>query len=83
MSWSKKLVSVKLGVWDQLKSFRIFYEPEDAGWSSTSSKFSIFQTEKPGFLEIIEVCLTLGVGFCITWLVLSICKKAKATLMSS
>ena len=35
-----------------------------------SSNFSIFQTKKPGFLEIIEVCLKLGIGFCITWLVL-------------
>ena len=24
---------------------------------------------KPGFLEIIEVCLNLGIRFCITWLV--------------
>ena len=38
-------------------------------WSS--SKFSNFQTKKkPGFLEIIEVCLVLGIGFCITSLVL-------------
>ena len=29
-------------------------------------KFSIFQTKKPGFLEIIELCLNLGIGFCIT-----------------
>ena len=37
-------------------------------WSS--SKFSIFQTKKTGFLEIIDLCLNLGIGFCITWLVL-------------
>ena len=29
-----------------------------------------FSDEKPGFLEIIEICLSLGVRFCITWLVL-------------
>ena len=39
-------------------------------WSS--SKFSIFQT---GFSEIIELCLNLGIEFCITWLVLLNCKK--------
>ena len=38
------------------------------GWSS--SKFSIFQAKKPGFLEIIDPCPTVGIGFCITWLVL-------------
>ena len=27
------------------------------------------------FLEIIEVCLNLGIGFCITWLVLPNYKK--------
>ena len=37
-------------------------------WSS--SKFSIFQTKKPGFLEIRDLWLNLGTGFCITWLVL-------------
>ena len=30
--------------------------------------FQIFR-QKPGFLEIIEVCLNLGIGFCKTWLV--------------
>ena len=29
-----------------------------------------FLDKKPGFLEIREVCLSLGIGFCITWLVL-------------
>ena len=29
-----------------------------------------FLDKKPGFLEIREVCLNLGIGFCITWLVL-------------
>ena len=29
-----------------------------------------FSDKKPGFLGIIEVCLNLGIGFCITWLVL-------------
>ena len=29
-----------------------------------------FFRKKPGFLEIIEVCLNLGIGFCITWFVL-------------
>ena len=28
-----------------------------------------FSDKKPGFLEIIEVCLNLGIRFCITWLV--------------
>ena len=40
------------------------------GSSWNSSNFSIFQTKKTGFLEIIEVCLKLGIGFRITWLVL-------------
>ena len=31
-------------------------------------QFSIFQTKKPGFLEITDLCLNLGIGFCITWL---------------
>ena len=34
-----------------------------------------FFTQKPGFLEIIEVCLNLGIKFCITWLVLLNYKK--------
>ena len=42
-------------------------------WSSL--KFSIFQTKKPGFLEIIDLCLNLGIGFCITLLVLLKYKK--------
>ena len=37
-----------------------------------SSKSSIFQ---PGFSEIIELCLNLGLRFCITWLVLPNYKK--------
>ena len=42
------------------------------GWSS--SNFQFFR-QKPGFLEIIEDCLNLGIGFCITWLVLLTYKK--------
>ena len=34
-----------------------------------------FSDKKSGFLEIIEVCLNLGIGFCITWLVLPNYKK--------
>ena len=34
-----------------------------------------FSDEKPGFLEIIEVCLNLGIGFWRTWLVLPNYKK--------
>ena len=34
--------------------------------SSSSSKFSISQIKKPGFFEIINLCLNLGIGFCIT-----------------
>ena len=34
-----------------------------------------FPDKKPGFLEIIEVCLNLGIGFCVTWLVLPNYKK--------
>ena len=34
-----------------------------------------FSDKKPGFLEIIEVCLNLGIRFCITWLVLLNYKK--------
>ena len=29
-----------------------------------------FSDKKPGFLEIIQVCLNLGIRFCITWLLL-------------
>ena len=32
--------------------------------------FQFFQIKKPIFLEIIDLCLDLGIGFCITWLVL-------------
>ena len=41
-------------------------------WSSSSFFLKSFQfsDKKPGFLEIIEVFLNLGIGFCITWLVL-------------
>ena len=34
-----------------------------------------FLDKKPGFLEIREVCLNLGIKFCITWLVYQIIKK--------
>ena len=34
-----------------------------------------FSDKKPGFLEIIEPFLNLGIGFCITWLVLATYKK--------
>ena len=34
-----------------------------------------FSDKKPGFLEIIDLCLNLGVVFCITWLVLPNYKK--------
>ena len=30
-----------------------------------------FLDKKPGFLGIIQFCLNLGIGFCITWLLLS------------
>ena len=30
-----------------------------------------FSDKKTGFLEIIEICLNLGIRFCITWLVLN------------
>ena len=36
---------------------------------------SSFQFKKPGFLEVTEVCLNLGIGYCITWLVLPAYKK--------
>ena len=29
-----------------------------------------FSDKKPGFLEIIDLCLNVGIGFCTTWLVL-------------
>ena len=34
-----------------------------------------FFRQKPGFLEIIEVCLNLCIKFCIIWLVLPNYKK--------
>ena len=34
-----------------------------------------FSDKKTGFLEMIEVCLNFGIGFCITWLVLPNYKK--------
>ena len=34
-----------------------------------------FFRQKPGFLEIMEVCLNLGIWFCITWFVLPNYKK--------
>ena len=39
-----------------------------------SQSYQFFR-QKPGFLEIIEVCLNLGIGFCITWLALPTYKK--------
>ena len=29
-----------------------------------------FSDKKPGFFEIIDLCLNVGIGFCTTWLVL-------------
>ena len=37
-----------------------------------------FFRQKPGFLEIIDLCHNLGIGFCITWLVLPNCKEINA-----
>ena len=34
-----------------------------------------FSDKKPGFLEMIQVCLNVGIGFCITWLLLPNYKK--------
>ena len=34
-----------------------------------------FTHKSPGFSEIIELCFNSGIGFCITWLVLSNYKK--------
>ena len=34
-----------------------------------------FLDKIPGFLEMIEVCLNLVIGFCITWLALPNYKK--------
>ena len=34
--------------------------------SQSSSKFSIFQTKKPVFLEIMDLCLNFGIGFCLS-----------------
>ena len=39
------------------------------------SKVFNFADKKPGFLEMIDLCLNLDVGFCITWLVLPNCKE--------
>ena len=33
--------------------------------------FQFFRQKKPGFLKIIDLCFNLGIGFCITWLVLT------------
>ena len=38
-------------------------------------QISQFFRQKPGFYEIIEVCLNLGSEFCITWLLVPNCKK--------
>ena len=37
--------------------------------------FWFFRQKKSGFLEIIDLCLNLGIGFCITWLALPSYKK--------
>ena len=34
-----------------------------------------FLDKKPGFLEIIQVCLNLGIRFCRTWLLLTNYKR--------
>ena len=36
----------------------------------TRQNFQFFRQKETGFLEIIDLCLNLGIGFCITWLVL-------------
>ena len=40
--------------------------------------FQFFRQRKPGFLEIIDFCLNLGIGFCITWLVLQNHKESSS-----
>ena len=37
--------------------------------------FQIFRQKKSGFLEIIGLCLNLGIRFCIAWLVLTSYEK--------
>ena len=37
-----------------------------------------FSDKKPGFLEIIDLCLNVGIGFCTTWLVLPNREKNKS-----
>ena len=32
--------------------------------------FQFLRQKKPGYLEIIDLCLNLSIRFCITWLVL-------------
>ena len=32
--------------------------------------FQFFRQKKPGFFEIIDLCINSGIGFCITWLAL-------------
>ena len=52
-----------------LKLRKRFYSPmstKGCAGSWSTLKFSIFQTKKPGFLEIIDLYLNLGIGFCIT-----------------
>ena len=34
-----------------------------------------FSDKKPGFLKTIEFCPNSGIGFCLTWLVISNLKK--------
>ena len=33
--------------------------------------FQFLRQKKPDFFEIIDLCLNLGIRFCVTWLVLS------------
>ena len=41
-----------------------------------------FSDKKPGFLEMIQVCLNVGIGFCITWLLLPNYKKNQSVKTS-
>ena len=54
---------------------RVLNFSKKAYGSLSSSKLSIFQTKSLFLLEIIEVCLNLGIGFWITWLVIPTYKK--------
>ena len=68
MSYLQKLKSPGFYTQISAKNIKLY-----CSWNS--SKFSIFQTKKPGFLEIIDLCFNLGIGFCITWLIYQIIKK--------